>query len=225
MKTLRTSDKTSRLMGAIGNIQAKMPLVEKSETVKIQGGGETRVEKFAPLDEVWRKLQPLCKEYGLTVVQFPGISSSGGGLITTRIEWTGSDYESEWIEGDIPVQPPKPGFRDFGAFYSYARRIALLSSFGIVPCGEDPDHQEAEQIKTTSPPRANRAARPNGAQDAESEVEKILEQLRDLPPGSPRSMVDELSKQMGALSRSIKSETNDRVRKAFSDKRKELGLS
>jgi hypothetical protein len=220
---MRTSAKTSRIMASIRAIQASMPLIEKSSTVEISGGGSSRVEKFAPLDEIWRRLQPLCNTNGLTVVQLPGIGPNGGGIITTRIEWTNGD-DSEFIEGDIPVSPPKPGFRDFGAFYSYARRIALLSSFGIVPCGEDPDQHEAEQIKNTSPPRANRAARPANVKDPEAEAERILAELSALPPGSSKAMVDELSKEIGAITKSIGRDTYDRVRSAFADKRKELGL-
>lgn len=222
---MRTSVNTSHVMASIRAVQAKLPLIEKSGTVEISGGGSSRVEKFAPLDEIWRRLQPICNEHWLTVVQFPGVGQNGGGLITTRIEWT-NGKESEFVEGDIPVSPPKPGFRDFGAFYSYARRIALLSCFGIVPCGEDPDQHEAEQqIKNTSPPRANRAARPANVKDPEAEAERILVELRALPPGSSKAMVDELSKEMGGVAKSIGRDTHDRVRAAFAEKRKELGLS
>jgi hypothetical protein len=223
---MRTSTRTKNVMAAIRQVQASMPLVEKSETVKIEGGGSSRVEKFAPLDEIWKRLQPLCNSHGLTVVQLPGIGATGGGIITTRIEWTDESSESEFIEGDIPVSPPKPGFRDFGAFYSYARRIALLSSFGIVPCGEDPDHHEVEQqIKNTAPPRANRGARPTNIKDPEAEAERIITDLKALPPGSSKAMVDELAQQMSGIAKEIKADTNDRARKAFSDKRRELGLS
>lgn len=223
---MRTSERTGRLMLAIRRVQAACPLIAKTAEVKIEGRGEqARTEKHAPHDEIWEQLRPHCEAHGLTVVQDGAQGANGSQILTTRIEWTNEDgSESEWKEGDIVIQATRPGFRDVGAFWSYARRIALLASLGIVAGGDEPDQREADKIKQTAPPRADRAARPAQTdRDGEAEAEAVLGELSELPAYATADQVNALSARLSNLR--FSQETADRVRDAFNRKRTELGVS
>lgn len=222
---MRTSEQTGRLMLAIRRVQAACPLIAKTAEVKIEGRGEqARVEKHAPHDEIWQHLQPLMSQHGLTVTQDGAQGVNGSQILTTRITWTNDDgTESEWKDGDIVIQSPRPGFRDVGAFWSYARRIALLASLGIVAGGDEPDQREAEKIKQTAPPRADRGARPAQApRDGEAEAALVLGELIELPAYATADQVNALASRLNGLS--LSQETADRLREAFNKKRAELNI-
>jgi hypothetical protein len=217
---MQTSEKTGRVQRAIRRVQTALPLIAK--TVKVQI--DARVEKHAPHDEIWEQLQPLCDEHGLTVTQGGKPGPNGSQWITTRITWTNDDgTEEQWIEGEMLVASPRPGFRDFGAFWSYARRISLLALFGIVAGGDEPDQHEAEKMREARPPRADRAARPAGApRDGAAEAERVLKELSELPPNATADQVNALSRQLNGLT--FKPELTDRISAQFAAKRKALGL-
>jgi hypothetical protein len=220
---MRTSTLTGKLMLAIRAVQKAKPLAAKSGTVKMGEGQQARVEKFAPHDEIWEDLQPICDANGLTVTQGSGVGPNGCALLITRITWANDDgTEEQWIEGDLPVVPQRPGFRDFGAPWSYCRRIMLLSFFGIVAGGDEPDQAEADKLKLVKPPRDD-GQRPHMAPvDSEAIATRLLADLDALPPGSPLAMVEELSKQFKDLA--LSEATDIKVRDAFKAKREALGL-
>lgn len=219
---MRTSTNTGKLMLAIRAVQRAKPLAAKSGTVKIEGA-QTRIEKFAPHDEIWEDLEPICDANGLTVTQFPDVGTNGCAILVTRITWTNHDgTEEQWAEGPIPVVPPRPGFRELGASWSYERRIMLLSCFGIVAGGDEPDQHEADKMRLAKPPRDD-GARPHMAPvDSEARATELLRELDALPSGSPSSLVDELAKQFKDLS--LCDETHSKVRNVFASKRAALGL-
>jgi hypothetical protein len=219
---MRTSTNTGKLMLAIRQVQRAKPCAVKSSTVKIEGA-QTRIEKFAPHDEIWQDLQPLCDANGLTVMQGSGVGPSGCALLITRITWTNDDgTDEQWIEGDIPVMPPRPGFRELGASWSYERRIMLLSFFGIVAGGDEPDQTEADKMRQVTPPR-NDGARPHMAPvDSEATATNLLLALEALPTGTPVAVVNELAKSFNDLV--LCEETRAKVSASFGAKRASLGL-
>ncbi|TXH49788.1 MAG: hypothetical protein E6Q97_21840 [Desulfurellales bacterium] len=219
---MRTSTLTGKLMLAIRAVQSAKPLAAKSGTVKIDGA-QQRIEKFAPHDEIWEDLQPLCAANGLTVTQFPDVGANGCAILVTRITWTNDDgTEEQWAEGSIPVVPPRPGFRELGASWSYERRIMLLSCFGIVAGGDEPDQQEADKLRHVKPPRDD-GQRPHMAPvDSEARATELLRELDALPVGTTLVTVNELSKSFADLT--LCDETRAKVGAAFSAKRASLGL-
>jgi hypothetical protein len=220
---MRTSLNTGKLMLAIRAVQRAKPLAAKSGTVKMGEGQQARVEKFAPHDEIWEDLQPICDANGLTVTQGSGVGPNGCAVLITRITWTNDDgTDDQWIEGDVPVVPPRPGFRDLGASWSYMRRIMLLSFFGIVAGGDEPDQEEANKLKLIKPPRDD-GQRPHMAPvDSEAIATRLLGELDALPTGSTLATVNELSKSFAELT--LCDETRAKVGAAFAAKRAALGL-
>jgi hypothetical protein len=219
---MRTSTNTGKLMLAIRAVQKAKPLAEKSGTVKIEGA-QTRIEKFAPHDEVWEDLQPICEANNLTVTQFPDVGPNGCAVMVTRITWTNHDgTEEQWAEGPIPVVPPRPGFRELGASWSYIRRIILMSCFNIVAGGDAPDQQEADKMRLVKAPRDD-GQRPHMAPvDSEARATELLRTLDELPQGTTLAMVNELSKSFADLT--LCDETRAKVGAAFAAKRAALGL-
>lgn len=215
-------------MRAIRAVQHAKPTLLKTGTVKFDGRGEDgkRVEKYVPHDEAWTELEKLCHEYGLTVTQDGTPGANGSQWMTTRITWTSEDGEHEqWKEGDVLVASPRPGFRDFGAFWSYVRRIALLAAFGIVPEGDEPDQREADRVaREVAPPRANKGARPAGApRDPEAEAQRVLSALRELPAGTTKAQVDGLAQQLRGVT--FTPATHEEIKSAFESERKRLRLA
>lgn len=198
---MKTSERTGRLMAAIGAVQAELPTVRKDATARIDGQG-ARTEHFARHEDIWNKLQPIASKHGLSVVQDGEAGANGSQWLVTRITWHGNgEQQEEWKEGRVLVASPRPGFRDFGAYWSYVRRIALLASFGIVASGEDPDQGEADKtIKDAKPPRADKAARPQGAPvDAEAEAHRAMADLAALPAGTTLAQVDAIAARLNGL--------------------------
>lgn len=221
---MNTSEKTSDIMAAIAHVQMKLPLVAKDGEVKMDGR-DARVEHFASHEAIWQKLQPLLFERNLCVTQSGKQGPNGSQWLTTRVSMYGLDDGScEWIEGEMLVASPRPGFRDFGAFWSYARRISLLAIFGIVASGEDPDQREVTQeMKEAKPPRADRGARPAGSnKDPEALAAQAIKDLDALPAGSTAAQVTSISQSLSGVK--LDSKTHDLVSSAFASTRKRLGL-
>ena len=222
---MRTSLHTGKLMLAIRQIQRAKPCAVKSGTVDMgaTSDGKKRIKKFAPHEEIWQSLQPLCDANGLAVTQGSGVGPNGCALLITRITWTNEDgTDEQWIEGDIPVMPQRPGFRELGASWSYGRRIMLLSFFGIVAGGDEPDQEEANKLKQVTPPRDDGARPHMSPVDSEARATELLRELDALPVGTTLAMVNELSKSFATLD--LCEETRVKVGAAFSAKRAALGL-
>lgn len=224
MESLRTSSQFMRLFASMASVQQALPLIEKSAEAKIEGV-QPRIEKFVPLETIQAKLMPLLHKQNLGYIQPIGTGATGSPAIITRITWT-DGIDVEWIESDAPVSPAKPGFRDYGAFVSYVRRVALLAFFGIVPCGEDPDQGEIEKMRETAPPRASRAARPaHSPEDAKKRIEDILVEVAALPAGTPGDMINSLSVEIGHLGTIDDDELRTRIARTFSEARARLGVA
>jgi hypothetical protein len=210
-------------MAAIAQVQAELPTVRKDASVRIEGQG-SRTEHFARHEDIWTALQPIASKHGLSVVQDGEAGTNGSQWLVTRITWHGNgEQQEEWKEGRVLVASPRPGFRDFGAYWSYVRRIALLASFGIVASGEDPDQGEADRtIKDAKPPRADKAARPQGAPlDAEAEGHKMIAELAELPAGTTLAKINDMSKRLAGLQMSPA--THAAVGEAFKAARARFG--
>jgi hypothetical protein len=198
---MQTSERTGRLMAAIAQVQAELPTVRKDAAVKIEGQG-SRTEHFARHEDIWTALQPITLKHGLSVVQDGEPGANGSQWLVTRVTWHGNgEQREEWKEGRVLVASPRPGFRDFGAYWSYVRRIALLAAFGIVASGEDPDQGEADKtIKDAKPPRADKAARPQGAPvDADAEANRAIAELAALPAGTTLAQIEAIASRLKGL--------------------------
>lgn len=90
---------------------------------------------YADLASVWEVARKPLSDNGLSVVQSPENSESGGVKLITRV------YHSsgEWMESSIDIPVQKQDSQGYGTTISYARRYSLAAMIGIY--SEDDDGQ------------------------------------------------------------------------------------
>lgn len=183
---MRTSEKFSNVMRAIGCVRAAVPFVEKTATADM---GQ-RKEKYVPFEEIAAAIQPHCIANGLVWTQGPREGSGGVAWLITRIDHPES---GEFVSSELPLVTAKAGFREMGAVFSYMRRIALIAAFGIVARGEDAENdKEVMRMAEPPKPRVARNARPvNAPEDIEKRIEDAI---KALPLCKTMSAIDELGK-------------------------------
>lgn len=183
---MKTSDKYSTVMAAIGKVQSAVPFVEKTATADM---GQ-RKEKYVPFEDVAAAIKTPCQDAGLVWTQGPREGNGGVAWLVTRIDHPAS---GEFVESELPLVTAKAGFREMGAVVSYMRRIGLIAAFGIVARGEDAENdKDAMRMAEPPKPRVARNARPvNAPEDIEKRIEDAL---RALPLCATMAAIDELGK-------------------------------
>ena len=96
--------------------------------------------KYASYNNVIETINPTLDMLGMCVVQAPMIID-GVNVLNTKIYL--ADSPSDMIEGNLPLLMPKNDMQSLGSAMTYARRISLVSLFGLA--AEDDDGHEASQ--------------------------------------------------------------------------------
>ena len=96
--------------------------------------------KYASYNNVQETINPTLDMLGICVVQAPMIID-GVNVLNTKIYL--ADNPSDMIEGNLPLLMPKNDMQALGSAMTYARRISLVSLFGLA--AEDDDGHEASQ--------------------------------------------------------------------------------
>lgn len=96
--------------------------------------------KYASYNNVQETINPTLDMLGMCVVQAPMIID-GVNVLNTKIYL--ADSPSDMIEGNLPLLMPKNDMQALGSAMTYARRISLVSLFGLA--AEDDDGHEASQ--------------------------------------------------------------------------------
>jgi len=96
--------------------------------------------KYASYNNVQEAINPTLDMLGMCVVQAPMIID-GVNVLNTKIYL--ADSPSDMIEGNLPLLMPKNDMQALGSAMTYARRISLVSLFGLA--AEDDDGHEASQ--------------------------------------------------------------------------------
>jgi len=96
--------------------------------------------KYASYNNVQETINPTLDMLGMCVVQAPMIID-GVNVLNTKIYL--ADSPSDMIEGNLPLLMPKNDMQALGSAMTYARRISLVSLFGLAT--EDDDGHEASQ--------------------------------------------------------------------------------
>ena len=96
--------------------------------------------KYASYNNVQETINPTLDMLGMCVVQAPMIIDDVN-VLNTKIYL--ADSPSDMIEGNLPLLMPKNDMQALGSAMTYARRISLVSLFGLA--AEDDDGHEASQ--------------------------------------------------------------------------------
>jgi hypothetical protein len=217
--TVRTSQATDKIDIAIREVQRRVPFIKKTAEAEV---GSHYKYKYAPHEDVWEAVKDACQELGVTVVQGGREGANGTQWLVTR-----ATCGSEYIEHDIRIEASKAGSQAMGAAWSYARRIGLLSLFGIVATGDDVDGVEAKGGRVAEP-RQTKAARPAGRpKDVHLAVEQAREKLRRAETlADVQSVADSLNyveEGTGATRTWVPKDVSATLRDEIAAKRKEFG--
>lgn len=116
---MKTSETQGELVKALLAAQKAFPLIEKSK----EGQAGNRKFKYAPLESIKDKCDPILWENGLMVTQGPD-----GHLLETRLD----HVSGEWREISMPMDKEFPSDQSYGIAFSYRRRYSYQGILGIV---------------------------------------------------------------------------------------------
>ena len=167
-------DKKQEFMRAYGDMQNELPLIEK----------DTKAfnYKYAPLEAILEKWNPIFSKHDFVMVQSTVAGSDGADIVCTELNHlpTGGNVSSSLT---IPVSDD---YQKVGSGITYYRRYTLITCTGQQPVGEDFDglkeiaskshvaEREAREVKkrvvpTVEPPSI--PSIPEGAGNGEIDID------------------------------------------------------
>lgn len=125
---------------ALAAFQAECPIIAKKNAVSIPGGANYR---YAPLDQIVRKVQPLLEKHGFSHQEDSEIAE---GWVTAIVTVTHRAGHSETKKFKVPSET-KAGMspqQKYGAAMTFATRYAFCAAFGIRTGEQDTDCAPAQ---------------------------------------------------------------------------------
>lgn len=216
---MRTSDQTDKLDVAVLEIQRRHPFVKKTAEAEV---GSHYKYKYAPHDDVWGQIRGSCHELGIVVKQGGREGANGTQWLDTLVSCAG-----QWVSHSIRIEATKAGSQAMGAAWAYARRIGLLSVFGIVATGDDVDGVEAKAGKVAEP-RQDKKARPAAyPKDPHKSAEEARDKLRRAETltdvQSVANSLNYVDEATGATRTWVPKELSATLRDEIAAKKRELG--
>lgn len=123
-----------RYNDAIAGFQANCPQIQKKKMIDMGSG---KGPKFASLDDIMTVIQPLLREYGLTV-KFSSDLQDRMMHCTCTIQ-CGSHKETSEVTLPVPSNMPVNDTQKMGAALQYSKRYALCAALNIVVTDDDKD--------------------------------------------------------------------------------------
>lgn len=109
--------------------------------VRLNSGGQYKF-KYAPLEEIFKKIIPALSKNGLSF--FQTIKTEGGNQIITKVI-----HESgQWIETSLPYSNHPPDPQKLGGLITYMKRYAICMTFGIQADDDNDANDVSEQTKS-----------------------------------------------------------------------------
>ena len=142
-----TEAKTGGLYDALAQLQARLPVVGKNKTGKVQGkeGKQGYTYDYADLTDVTVALAPLLGKLGLAFTSKPTINAEGQFVLAYKlVHVSGETDEGQYL---LP-SPERVSPQQLGSFITYARRYSLCAVTGLAPGGDDDDGQSAQGATT-----------------------------------------------------------------------------
>ncbi len=143
---MKTSEETNELATALAKIQGEIKNVPKEST------NPHFKSKYADLASDLDIVRPVCSRHGVGITQTM-YKNDGEWVLETTLRHT----SGQWLSGDYPILPEKPGPQALRSAVTYARRTTLEAILGIA--GEDDDGNLATgkttqmAHQTLNPPR------------------------------------------------------------------------
>jgi len=93
--------------------------------------------RYADLASVWDACRGPLSKHGLSVVQFPRLTSIGESAWAVEIETTLLHTSGQWMTDTLAVPISKADAQGVGSAITYARRYALGAVVGVAPEDDD----------------------------------------------------------------------------------------
>lgn len=116
---MQTSEAQTNLIAALLAAQGEFPVIAKTK----EGQAGNRKFKYAPLEVIKDKCDPILRKNGLVVTQ-----GADGHILVTRLEHT----SGEWRETRMPMNDVHASDQAYGIEFSYKRRYSYQGILGIV---------------------------------------------------------------------------------------------
>jgi hypothetical protein len=124
---------TETLATAMVAAQAEMVTVDKGKTVTVRTTKGTYSYSYATLDHMIALTRPILAKHGLSIVQLPTVTDTGGpGLKTTILHKSG-----ESVSAVSPLFMASQDMQQLGSAITYARRYAWAAALGIAADEDD----------------------------------------------------------------------------------------
>lgn len=116
---MNTSETQGALVTALLAAQQSFPTIAKTK----EGQAGNRKFKYAPLETIKEKCDPILWKHGLVLTQ-----GADGHILVTRLE----HVSGEWRETRMPMNDVHASDQAYGIEFSYKRRYSYQSILGIV---------------------------------------------------------------------------------------------
>lgn len=153
-----TSKEITNLNAAFVKAQAKFPAIEKNR----EGQIGNRKFKYAELDKIRAKCDPILNDHGLFVTHAPE-RIDGVPHLTTRLEHS----SGEWKESSLELSPENAEPKSLGMLLTYLSRYGYTGILGLAtaedldaPPGNKNPPQSPPPKKASPPPRPPQAPPP-----------------------------------------------------------------
>lgn len=181
---------------ALAKARNEFQHIEKTAevAVRLNSGGQYKF-KYAPLEEIYKKIVPALSKNGISFYQT--ISSEGGNkIITTVIHESG-----QWFDTELPYANHPPDPQKLGGLITYMKRYAICMTFGIQADDDNDANDVSDKTKSfevnNKPKHQPKPSRP----------EPIVNKPDNYgDPKVRKELLDEIMKQLGILSEGMSKE-------------------
>lgn len=137
----------TELAKALNAFQAELVTVGKSAS------NPFFKSKYAPLDEIMKRAQPVLTKHGLSIMQLPS-SLEGQPALTTIVLHT----SGELLQATTPLLLAKDDPQGLGSAITYMRRYAYTAALGIVIDEDDDGNRASAPRPAVSAPAPSRSS-------------------------------------------------------------------
>lgn len=134
---MNQSPTISEIAKALVSAQAEFPDIPKTKEVIVSTQKGNYIFKYAPLEDMIRKLRPILTKHGLGFTQ----GADGNSIITTIFHASG-----EWLSHSMPLLDTSNP-QQYGAQFTYRRRYSLKAALGIETDDDDSDRSFTDDGK------------------------------------------------------------------------------
>lgn len=130
---MNESQELGELFTALAKAQSKMEVaINNSKNPFFKSS-------YADLSCIVSASRPYLAAEGLSVVQRVVPAEDGTLSLKTRL----CHASGQWMESEMPINPPKPDIQTMGSYITYLRRYSYASIAGVVASNEDDDGEKA----------------------------------------------------------------------------------